>query len=110
MTPSIRWTFNRFNGRKHSCPLTFNNSDDCLTSRSDTWPTAMNISIMALIENGTVGHLGTLNGNAVATSAALATLRELGKDGGSVFGKMEKTADMPPDTTGSQSVCWKKAC
>lgn len=49
--------------------------------------------IMALIENGTVGHLGTLNGNRAATSAALATLRELGKDGGSVYGKMERTAD-----------------
>ncbi|XID92963.1 aspartate aminotransferase family protein [Paenibacillaceae bacterium WGS1546] len=49
--------------------------------------------IMALIENGTVGHLGTLNGNRAATSAALATLRELAKDGGSVYGKMERTAD-----------------
>ncbi|WP_372630416.1 aspartate aminotransferase family protein [Cohnella sp.] len=49
--------------------------------------------IMALIENGTVGHLGTLNGNAVATSAALATLRELAKDGGSAYGRMERTAD-----------------
>jgi len=49
--------------------------------------------IMALIENGAVGHLGTLNGNAGAVSAALATLRELGKDGGSVYAKMEGTAD-----------------
>ncbi|QJD86368.1 aspartate aminotransferase family protein [Cohnella herbarum] len=50
--------------------------------------------IMAMIEKGTVGHLGTLNGNVAATSAALATLRELAKDGGSVYGKMERTADL----------------
>jgi glutamate-1-semialdehyde 2,1-aminomutase len=49
--------------------------------------------LMALIENGTVSHLGTLNGNFAATSAALATLRELGKDGGSVYAKMEQTAN-----------------
>lgn len=49
--------------------------------------------IMALIENGTVSHLGTLNGNNAATSAALATLRELGKDNGSVYARMEQTAD-----------------
>lgn len=50
--------------------------------------------IMSLIENGTVSHLGTLNGNFAATSAALATLRELGKNGGSVYRKMEQTADL----------------
>lgn len=49
--------------------------------------------VMALIENGTVGHLGTLNGNTVATAAALATLRELSKDGGSAYVRMERTAD-----------------
>ncbi|WP_261800366.1 aspartate aminotransferase family protein [Paenibacillus sp. PAMC21692] len=46
--------------------------------------------IMALIEKGTVGHLGTLNGNFAATSAALAVLHELGKDNGSSFPRMEK--------------------
>lgn len=49
--------------------------------------------VMALIDNGTVSHLGTLNGNCAATYAALATLRELGKNGGSVYGHMERTAD-----------------
>jgi len=48
---------------------------------------------MAHIESGAVSHLGTLNGNAAATSAALATLRELGKDGGSVYIRMEGIAD-----------------
>ncbi|WJH32877.1 aminotransferase class III-fold pyridoxal phosphate-dependent enzyme [Paenibacillus sp. CC-CFT747] len=38
--------------------------------------------ILNLIEEGTVSHLGTLNGNGVATSAALATIDELSKDGG----------------------------
>ncbi|SDD62723.1 glutamate-1-semialdehyde 2,1-aminomutase [Paenibacillus sp. UNCCL117] len=49
--------------------------------------------IMALIEDGTVSHLGTLNGNCAATAAALATLGELGKNGGSVYRQMEQTAD-----------------
>ncbi|MFC4597326.1 aspartate aminotransferase family protein [Cohnella hongkongensis] len=49
--------------------------------------------MMALIESGEVAHLGTLNGNTAATSAALATLRELIKDGGSAFVRMERTAD-----------------
>ncbi len=50
--------------------------------------------LMALIENGTVSHLGTLNGNFAATSAALATLRELGKDNGRIYKHMEQTADL----------------
>ncbi len=49
--------------------------------------------LMSLIENGTVSHLGTLNGNFAATSAALATLRELGKDNGRIYIQMEQTAD-----------------
>jgi len=49
--------------------------------------------VMARIETGAVAHLGTLNGNVAATSAALATLRELGKDGGSAYASMENTAD-----------------
>ncbi|MGO4494949.1 aspartate aminotransferase family protein [Paenibacillus sp. 2RAB27] len=40
--------------------------------------------IMSLIENGTVSHLGTLNGNGVATAAALATIAELSKDDGAI--------------------------
>lgn len=49
--------------------------------------------IMALIETGTVSHLGTLNGNCAATAAALATLGELGKNGGAAYRQMEQTAD-----------------
>jgi len=45
--------------------------------------------IMKLIENGTVSHLGTLNGNYAATAAALATLYELGKDNGNAYVQME---------------------
>lgn len=48
--------------------------------------------VMALIENGTVSHLGTLNGNCAATAAAWATLQELARDGGSCFARMEQTA------------------
>jgi glutamate-1-semialdehyde 2,1-aminomutase len=46
--------------------------------------------IMELIENGTVSHLGTLNGNCVATAAALTILHELGKEGGAIFDQMEQ--------------------
>lgn len=46
--------------------------------------------IMKLIEDGTVSHLGTLNGNYAATAAALATLHELGKDNGSSYLRMEQ--------------------
>lgn len=48
--------------------------------------------IMELIADGTVSHLGTLNGNCLATSAALATISELSRDGGAVFARMEKFA------------------
>jgi glutamate-1-semialdehyde 2,1-aminomutase len=47
--------------------------------------------LMALVDNGTVSHLGTLNGNCVATAAALATLGELSKDG--IYEKLEKTGN-----------------
>jgi len=48
--------------------------------------------IMALIENGTVNHLGTLNGNCVATAAALATIRTLAENDGALYARMEATA------------------
>lgn len=47
--------------------------------------------IMALIENGTVNHLGTLNGNCVATAAALATIRTLAENDGAIYARMEAT-------------------
>jgi glutamate-1-semialdehyde 2,1-aminomutase len=49
--------------------------------------------IMELIENGTVSHLGTLNGNCIATTAALVILNELGKEDGACFVQMEQQAD-----------------
>lgn len=49
-------------------------------------------AIMALIANGTVSHLGTLNGNNVATAAALATIHELSRDNGAAFTHMESVA------------------
>lgn len=45
--------------------------------------------IMQLISNGKVNHLGTLNGNCVATAAALATLEELAQNNGAVYEQME---------------------
>lgn len=48
--------------------------------------------LMDLIGTGRVNHLGTLNGNAVATAAALATIEELEKDGGAAFIHMEELA------------------
>ncbi|MBP1993393.1 aspartate aminotransferase family protein [Paenibacillus eucommiae] len=51
---------------------------------------AGNAELMKLIDDSTVSHLGTLNGNCVSTAAALATLRELAKDNGSVYEKMEQ--------------------
>jgi len=49
--------------------------------------------IMALVASGTVSHLGTLNGNAVSTSAALAVIGELAKDDGAAFVRMNKLAE-----------------
>lgn len=51
-------------------------------------------SIMRLIENGTVNHLGTLNGNSVATAAALTVIDELTKDQNKKLVEMEKTANL----------------
>ncbi|MFD0616667.1 aspartate aminotransferase family protein [Paenibacillus sp. GCM10027629] len=51
---------------------------------------AGNSQLMKLIDDGKVSHLGTLNGNCIATSAALATIQELAKDHGAVFEIMEE--------------------
>lgn len=45
--------------------------------------------IFALIDSEQVSHLGTLNGNGVATSAALAVLELLTENDGAVYAKME---------------------
>lgn len=45
--------------------------------------------LMKHIDTAAVSHLGTLNGNSVATSAALATIRELKCDNGVVYDHME---------------------
>lgn len=46
--------------------------------------------IMSLVEKGEVGHLGTLNGNGISTTAALAVIDELSKDNGAVYHKMDR--------------------
>src|SRR5690625_883659 len=46
--------------------------------------------IMKLVEHGEVNHLGTLNGNCVATSAAIAVIDELTRDDSIVLKKMEE--------------------
>ncbi|MBI3980003.1 MAG: aspartate aminotransferase family protein [Chloroflexi bacterium] len=46
-------------------------------------------SIMALTGSGAVLHGGTFNTNLVSTSAAIATLDELARDGGAVYRQME---------------------
>jgi len=51
---------------------------------------AGNAQLMKLIDDGKVSHLGTLNGNCIATSAALATIQELAKDHGAAFEIMEE--------------------
>lgn len=48
--------------------------------------------IMRLIEDGTVSHLGTLNGNSVSLAAGLATLEELEQNGGETLPRMEALA------------------
>lgn len=53
--------------------------------------------ILSLIEQGAVSHLGTLNGNRVATSAALATLEVLSGEGGAAYRRMERIGDMLTD-------------
>jgi glutamate-1-semialdehyde 2,1-aminomutase len=44
--------------------------------------------IMDLIVSGNVVHAGTFNGNPLGIAAALATLDELGRDGGGVYQKL----------------------
>ncbi|TLS54024.1 aspartate aminotransferase family protein [Paenibacillus antri] len=48
--------------------------------------------LMRVVSSGKVSHLGTLNGNCVATAAAIATLDILGRNGGEAFVRMEATA------------------
>ena len=48
--------------------------------------------IMALIEDRIVSHLGTQNGNCVATAAAIATITKLSEDGGAAYAHMDQTA------------------
>ncbi|MDR6884156.1 aspartate aminotransferase family protein [Bacillus sp. 3255] len=45
--------------------------------------------LMQHIDTSAVSHLGTLNGNGVATAAALTTIRELAQDEGASFKRME---------------------
>jgi glutamate-1-semialdehyde 2,1-aminomutase len=47
-------------------------------------------SIMQLVENGTVSHLGTLNGNPVVAAAGEFILEELSRDGGAAYERMER--------------------
>lgn len=49
--------------------------------------------IMKLIDDGDVNHLGTLNGNTVATSAALAVIEELTRNNGEALAHMEALVD-----------------
>ncbi|MBD2848285.1 glutamate-1-semialdehyde 2,1-aminomutase [Paenibacillus sp. IB182496] len=50
-------------------------------------------AIMELIADGTVNHLGTLNGNGVATAAGIATIRELAEGEGAAFVRMERLTE-----------------
>ncbi|RTE10527.1 aspartate aminotransferase family protein [Paenibacillus whitsoniae] len=47
-------------------------------------------ALMKLIDTSAVNHLGTLNGNGVATAAALTTIRELAQQNGAAFKRMEE--------------------
>lgn len=46
--------------------------------------------LMKYIDTSVVSHLGTLNGNGVATTAALTTIRELAKNEGASYKRMEE--------------------
>ncbi|MGG1517041.1 aspartate aminotransferase family protein [Paenibacillus oryzisoli] len=46
--------------------------------------------LMKLIDTSAVNHLGTLNGNGVAMTAALTTIRELARQDGAAFQRMEE--------------------
>lgn len=48
--------------------------------------------MLELVATGEVGHLGTLNGNTVSVSAAVATLRELSREGGA-FAHMNRLGE-----------------
>ena len=50
--------------------------------------------ILGLVADGTVSHMGTLNGNTIATAAALATLEELARNGGSAYRRMAELGAM----------------
>lgn len=47
-------------------------------------------NLMKHIDTAAVSHLGTLNGNSVATAAAITTIRELAANDGAVFTAMEE--------------------
>ena len=49
--------------------------------------------IMEFVANGTVSHLGTLNGNGVSTAAALATIDILSRNDGALYKQMEAHAE-----------------
>lgn len=59
--------------------------------------------VMKLIEEGTVNHLGTLNGNCVATAAAMSVIDTLTADNGAVYAQME--ALMRELAAGLQEAC-----
>lgn len=50
--------------------------------------------ILGLVADGTVSHMGTLNGNTISTAAALATLEELACDDGAVYKRMAELGAM----------------
>jgi glutamate-1-semialdehyde 2,1-aminomutase len=49
--------------------------------------------IMQLIDDGTVSHLGTLNGNCVSTAAALTVLEVMSQENGAAYQRMNDNAD-----------------
>lgn len=50
--------------------------------------------ILDLVADGTVYHLGTFNGNTIATAAAVASIDELSRDGGLHYVEMNATGDV----------------
>lgn len=53
-----------------------------------------NKQILGLVADGTVSHMGTLNGNTISTAAAIATLEELARDDGAVYKRMAELGAM----------------
>ncbi|MFS8542332.1 MAG: glutamate-1-semialdehyde 2,1-aminomutase [Limnochordales bacterium] len=49
--------------------------------------------IMQLVADGTVSHMGTLNGNPLVTAAAIATIDLLAADGGAAYQRMNARTD-----------------